>query len=85
MLFIVTCGHLLRLEVNVICDDLSLFTLICHCFNHSAKIFKWLCISSAASIGSSLDDNTAVSSANVAISVLLEEKYAATLRNRQRS
>lgn len=70
-LFMFTGGHVLRLVVNVIWVDFSLFTLIFNCFSQSCSRLRWFWRFSDALLGSTSDERMAVSSAKVAIVVLL--------------
>jgi hypothetical protein len=69
-LLIVTCGQLIWRVVKAICTDLSLLILVRHFWNHRCRRFMCLCKSAETIRGSRFAERIAVSSANVARTVL---------------
>jgi hypothetical protein len=67
---VLTCGQIPLLVVIVICADLAGLTVIFHCSIQFCSRLRCCCSLCEAVAGSWSDDMIAVSSANVAISVL---------------
>ena len=72
-------GHVFLRVVNVTCTDLAWFTFILHRVYHFAREARWVCRWRVASTGSSLVDNTATSSANVATCKVGQKIWVCTL------
>jgi hypothetical protein len=69
-LLIVTCGQLIWRVVKVICTDLSFLIFVRHFWNHRCSRFMCLCKCAEAIRGSRFAERIAVSSANVARTIL---------------